>query len=455
MAKRKASEMHVPGGVRQQLAWTSPTASASVGGSEGKLSKLLIQKWAWGAFAARLVQQIAAAAVEDGANDSLLTKLSKVGSSGLHPERCHADLLRILPQTHVHDAFFDLPVWVSKRPAGFLKTVHQVLLPHQLLHVMYTHHRQAFVDRILGGGDGKISEFWTSMQNHPGYAQHPLSRRVDHKSRCIPIALHGDGVPVAGVGKSWSKSMDGYSWASLLCTGSVAKHFFLIYALFPKLVVPLPNKNALDEFFKVLSWSLYWMFLGVWPKRDHTGERYPPDSELGKRAGTPLAGGYYGVLWCLRGDLEHMCKVYGFPFWNTASPCGLCACNRSDAPWTDATANARWRSSVWDNDTWRTAGLSRHVLFDLPGAGVLLFIPDVMHTLHLGVYQYYMGSVLEMLTLFMLPGSAQDNMDIVWGMVLKFYKDLGPRDRTRHAYLQYDACLYHHLLLSRYPCVYI
>lgn len=317
---------------------------------------------------------------------------------------------------------FDLPVWVAKRPGGMIKTVHQLLLPHQLFHVMFTYHGDVFVDRLLGGNEKTITDFWTAMANHPGYGPHPLRRRPDHKTRCIPIALHGDGVPVAGVGKSWSKSMDAYSWASLLCTGSVSKYLFLIYALFPKLVLCLPNQNSVDEFFRVLSWSLYWMFLGVWPKRDHKGAEYPRESVLGKRAGQPLAGGYYCVLWCLRGDLEHMCKVYGFPYWNTATPCGLCAADRSDKPWTDCRPTARWRASIWKDDAWRAAGLNRHILFDLPGASVVLFIPDVMHTLHLGVYQYYLGSILELLTTHMLPKSAQENLDIVWTMVQQYYK---------------------------------
>lgn len=90
------------------------------GGGAIALSASLLKEWPWGAFSARLVQQIAAAAVEDGCHDPFLAKLSKLDSSGVHPEHCHAYLLRHLPDTHAHDAAFDLQVWVIRPPRGMI-----------------------------------------------------------------------------------------------------------------------------------------------------------------------------------------------------------------------------------------------------------------------------------------------------------------------------------------------
>lgn len=414
---------HVPGGVRQQLAWQAPDAEQDEEGDGlGSLSDLLVMKWAWGSFSARLVQQVAAASVADGLNKPFVRKLATLGSSGRLPQHCHSDLLRHLPTTHLHEALYEFAVWVAKPPAGIIQVGHEILLPHQLLHAMYTHHKDVFVRRLLGGSENNVQRFWEQMTAHPAYDQHPLSRRPDHKAKCIPIALHGDGVPVAGIGKSWSKSMDAYSWASLLTTGSVADCHFLIYAMFTKLAVRMPNRNFTEEFMKLLAWSLYWMFLGVWPKRDYNGNVYPPGSALAARGGQPLAGGFYCAVWCVRGDLDHMCKVYGFPMWNTATPCALCRANRTDIPWTDARPHAAWRSTVFTNETWRVAVPRRHVLFELPGAGILTYLPDVMHMLHLGVYQYFMGSVLELLVYYIMPDSPESNLSVVWDMIRNVYK---------------------------------
>eukprot|EP00969_Alexandrium_andersonii_P195699 8645728-Alexandrium_andersonii.AAC.1 len=67
---------------------------------------------------------------------------------------------------------------------------------------------------------------------------------------CIPLALHGDGVPVSGVGKAWSKSLDVYSWCSLLGKGCTVQSNYIIVALFTKLAVQAGPMCAADKFFK-------------------------------------------------------------------------------------------------------------------------------------------------------------------------------------------------------------
>jgi hypothetical protein len=45
----------------------------------------------------------------------------------------------------------------------------------------------------------------------------------------LPLSLHGDGVPVTGVGKSWSKGVESYSWASSLSEGTkTLKHWLVL-----------------------------------------------------------------------------------------------------------------------------------------------------------------------------------------------------------------------------------
>ena len=283
-------QRHVPGGLRQQLEWSAPGfGQAEADPLSGSLTKLLITKWSWGVFSAHLVQELAAASVDDGVTDPFTKKLAKIGSSGRLQQHCHGDLLRLLPPTHVHEALFDFSVWVAKPPSGFMQAHHQVLLPHQLFHVIYTRHKQIFMDRIVGGSEQNISDFWESMVNHPALTDHPLHRRSNYTSKCIPLALHGDGVPVAGRGKSWSKSMDAYSWTSLLSTGPVSESVFLIYAMVTKLAVHLPNRNFTEEFFKLLSWSFLLALLGCLAEEGLQGPGLSGGVSLGAAGGSAVS----------------------------------------------------------------------------------------------------------------------------------------------------------------------
>jgi len=48
----------------------------------------------------------------------------------------------------------------------------------------------------------------------------------------VPLSLHGDGTPSSGIGKSWSKMSDFFSWASLLVScGHSEMVRFLIFAI--------------------------------------------------------------------------------------------------------------------------------------------------------------------------------------------------------------------------------
>ena len=58
---------------------------------------------------------------------------------------------------------------------------------------------------------------------------------------------------------------------------------------------------------KVLIWSLKWLWLGLWPDEDPWGMKYlDPDSLEFKRKLTPLADGHFGVLWGMKGDLDFL-----------------------------------------------------------------------------------------------------------------------------------------------------
>lgn len=85
------------GGSRQVTSRLRTSQSASSGGDIslegcGQLAHLLLEKRAWGAISSTFVQQIAAAAIADGATCTKLDRLSRIGNNGLTPGNCDRDL---------------------------------------------------------------------------------------------------------------------------------------------------------------------------------------------------------------------------------------------------------------------------------------------------------------------------------------------------------------------------
>ena len=86
----------------------------------------------------------------------------------------------------------------------------------------------------------------------------------------MPIALHGDGTPVSGIGKSWSRLMDIYTWSSILALGTTLDVTILIYAVF----VQLLGKTSMETLWKLVCWSFNTLAKGVWPEQDAFGRVY-------------------------------------------------------------------------------------------------------------------------------------------------------------------------------------
>ena len=109
------------------------------------------------------------------------------------------------------------------------------------------------------------------MDLHPSFLAHPFKNQPDFKTKPFPIQLHGDGVPVTGVGKSWSKSVNVFSWAHSLVSSSAASSQIMVGMFHKHLVCKDDDNNATDGFLRHLCWSLRWMKLGLWPDKDADG----------------------------------------------------------------------------------------------------------------------------------------------------------------------------------------
>ena len=79
---------------------------------------------------------------------------------------------------------------------------------------------------------------------------------------------------------------------------------FLIFGFSPEFAAKVPQQDIPSAFARKLRWSFYWLAVGCWPKRDEHGNEFQPNSPDALKAGTPLAQGFFGILWIVRGDLD-------------------------------------------------------------------------------------------------------------------------------------------------------
>ena len=276
------------------------------------LANFLIREWAWGKMSPQMVQTISHLALLDlkvasaGNTNSELEKLSRIGAHGFYSNNCNRDLNNLLPtsqlpQAHEFQLTCRTPVFGTFRMHDF-----SMLLPHEWFSAMHQHYPEYFRQHVVRSRDD-LREFWSQCGEHPALRENVVKTTVDYNSLVVPLSLHGDGVPVKGVGKSWSESMNVYSWASVVAdTGTTAQNNFLMFGIFSHLVSSWRQRFTMLRFWKLLVWSLTALYEGVWPTVDMEGVAIN-SIEVGK----PLAGGYRAILFLLKGDLEYLSNARG------------------------------------------------------------------------------------------------------------------------------------------------
>lgn len=88
---------------------------------------------------------------------------------------------------------------------------------------------------------------------------------ADHAEKCFPIAIHGDGFPCMGIGKSWGKVMDSWQWSSLLSTANSKSCVWLIWCVHAVLRSSKNGFRTLDEAYRAMAWSFNAIYNGRWP----------------------------------------------------------------------------------------------------------------------------------------------------------------------------------------------
>ena len=260
--------------------------------------------------------------------------------------------------------------------------------------------------------------------DNPQLDQHPLKRRSGFKTKAIPITLHGDGIPVAAQGTKAQKSSECYIWSSMLSQG---KSSLVMNWLIWTFVEQMHSKRADTRrpFFTVLVWSLLAMWTSDWPSKTYDGKDFPKGL-FSRNAGTALAGGFFAVLWGLRGDLDFFLKALKLKSAQSKNPCNCCDANKTDKSWTDfrKEIDAAW--TTWEDSCWEELNPLRHIRFlMIPGFSISALMIDWMHCKHLGADQYFYGSVLCWLCRFVMRGSPKENLDALFDHIHKYSQDCG------------------------------
>ena len=405
-------------GQKQRLALLEEAnADALAAKQNNALAMFLLEQWAWGHISAQLAQQMASKAIEDMHQDvpGQLQRLAKLG--GGYSNKMSADMMASNKSSLCKPFLVHLPYKKKKIP------LQKMLLPHELFASIYEGYPDTF-HNVLVGPPESLATFWSTNLLHPAMQGHPC---LGDMSRKIPLAMHGDGVPITGLGKIWSKTAWVYSWCSLLSDTATKDKQFLIGMVWDTLQGP----HTMEKFHEVVAWSFKYLQLGIWPMEDHEGKphlfmhifflvaKYPmhhsyaplfqhiPRYSAGtlghKKKGTPLAGGWAGLLFTLQGDMDYFSNVLKLPRWQTKKNC--CILCQADSEgvntWKNFSQTAPWVATSWKTENWRLfPDRSKCKLFeDIPGSSALLCSLDFMHNKFLGCDQYCYGSIMLLLSI--------------------------------------------------------
>ena len=263
------------GGVRQRIQAADEEEAIETGTS--CLAKHLVDKFLWGELSAQQAQALASCAkadlesTSDGKCMPDLRDLAKIGNYGKQTQNCFRDLMlqlefkARLPAPYVAKLPFKAPVGEQDQ---------HFLLPHELFSSMYHNYNDKFHECIAPPHE--VSRFWEEISaGDPSFRSHPARDRAHFAERCVPIACHGDDVPIVGIGKGWTSKMSVFSWCSLLSLNlSTAHRMFLMYAVFDKMRARSETANTIHGWLRIFTWSLWWLWQGVWPDADENGKKF-------------------------------------------------------------------------------------------------------------------------------------------------------------------------------------
>ena len=392
----------------------------------------LLQLWGWGLLSANMVQFLAEGVVLDDGVCEETRSLAALGGGRRHPGNCRRDLLR--RYCSKGDLVKPMPVPMPVQlHSGIQQGEGYVVSPIDMFEYMFSTFPAASMELLAKN----VRKFWDEVNpSGPRLLGHPLLEKGNYREKAVPLVLHGDGAQFA---RKAQQSLLVCSWRSLLNT-AFDFGIFLLFCL-PKSIRVKAGGDGPDSartLWRVVVHLLNALFEGRHPTHDHTGAPWPARSRQAAQAGKDVgAGGFFAVVWNITGDLPFLAEDLGFPHFNSNAPCWLCGCNRSDAPFTDVSSTAAWRSRLVSYIAGATQRLSAHPVWDLVGVTRWCAPGDLMHTGCLGVLSWLLGAVLwELVYEGPFAGTLQQRLDALFAAIQRWYAALGVGERFTHLTLE-------------------
>jgi hypothetical protein len=185
---------------------------------------------------------------------------------------------------------------------------------------------------------------------------------------------------------------------------------------------------------EVLLWSYEALQSGKWPHKDHLKQPWPAGSAEEKLAGQDLAGGYCGVVYMSKQDLDYVAKSLHLRNYNANQPCDYCSCDRSavEPGWwpTNFGNTSLWKDALLTADEWRALYPEvPHWLFRLEHFCHHNVELDELHIIWLGTAMWCNGSVLWFLVFRVMRRSSSQNMQDLWGQIVDCYTETGVKSQ--------------------------
>lgn len=257
-------------GVQQRLA--AHKESKSIG---SVTHSLLMSYFAAGLVSGVMVNEIAKATKEDTdkAREGFLFPDLEQTASVKHSKNMSMAITRTMNKmSNLPEGMtFDMPYKKQSAPTS-------IYLPHELFAYLFS--VPALWARCIVSSLGDLRKLWNVFKTHPCMENHPCKQDPDYMSTTVPLLMHGDEVPVVGVGKVWCQSAIQFSWTSILtsgCTGATLEEsLFYIWGAFERFAKKgTPTAmGTMEVFFSVMLWSFRILAEGKWPTHDWTGKKH-------------------------------------------------------------------------------------------------------------------------------------------------------------------------------------
>ena len=376
----------------------APSATSVVQHEENSnlVTKLLMLSFL-GQLSHTACQEIALAAVLDGAKHPEVAKLASAGSHGAYPGNVKRDIF-----TNWLSAVKIAEPDVVKVPRLNPKTTETIMspcslfLPHKLISSLAAYEQ---FDSIFQ--TSYIQQFWGSVKNDDPRLQSLCAEtgwtRKDLLNT-VPLFLHGDGVEYTD-----TDTLEVCNFGPLLGHGESTSCTFLCFA-YPNSIC-VENKKKQTGTMVVLTKKRLASFkicmTGTFPTHDDDGNPWPVGSKEALLAGQPLTPqGYRFVVWSLTGDHEHYANWLKLPHWSCHKYCWCCDANKmvpNKSGYDFAPGKMDMLQLRTVNDEMKSR-ISQHNFFKIPGVTSFSVMHDALHVIFCnGVLSHLFGGFLHTL----------------------------------------------------------